>query len=50
VRVLEIHIEPGDRKVIVKLDDSKPEQAHVEIVREDGKPLKNVEPLRRIAA
>jgi hypothetical protein len=49
-RILEIDVEPGDRKVIVKLDDKQPERAEVEVEREDGAPLKSVESLRKVAA
>jgi hypothetical protein len=49
-RLLEIVIEPGDRKVTIKLDEKRPDRAELEIHREDGKPLRTVESLRRVAA
>lgn len=49
-RILEIAIEPGDRKVTVKLDEKRPDKAELEIQREDGQPLRIVETLRQAAA
>jgi len=49
-RMLEIVIEPGDQKVIVRLDEKRPDKAELEIRREDGEPLRTVETLRQVAA
>ena len=50
VRILEIYPEPGDNKVIVKVDDEQLDRAQVRIER-DGEPaIEAVEPLRQAAA
>ena len=49
-RILEIPVEPGDRKIIVLLDEKQPDKARIEIHREDAAPLKTIETLRKAAA
>jgi hypothetical protein len=50
VRILELHPEPGDQKMIVRIDDAQLDRAHVRIEREGDAPIETEEALRKAAA